>query len=404
MQQAELPEKGTKVRVLKVRTRNLSQWIGKEAEITGIDGDNVYVDAGSGEVKKHLTLKPGWFEVLPSASTQDEPVTVRSKQQSNCGTCNVSIEETLKTSGAGGDRQHEQTEDVRSINWVNPSDSRTAVQILGISNELTQTHLTSESPQLPSVTSSESSKPEESLNQQQSHSNERLTITGLSMVIKGVHWVEPQLITLDAGTQCRLQTDSSRVVHYSQLMVGDLWDWELEDAKINLIWDVENQQLLPSDGHHRTEAAILAKKLVLAHIQEGDLDRAIALSCGSNTRVGLPKTKDDNRKTVMMMQELIDKHGEQWILEIINSKLPEDKKFDKLSLRAKEVYTGIPFSTIRDMEKKIKKEKEGDNSNSRIVFTPNEDEAKIIETIMDVEGFSKASEVFRWLLQNYQES
>ena len=105
-----------------------------------------------------------------------------------------------------------------------------------------------------------------------------------------------------------------------------------------------------------------------------------------------------------MLDDLRKQHGDEWLLQIINAELPADKQFKSVSLRAVEAYTGIPFSTIRDVEKKIKKEKKGENSVSRIAFTPTPEEMELIESIMDVEGFEKPSEVFRWLLQNYQES
>jgi hypothetical protein len=296
-------------------------------------------------------------------------------------------------------------------NWANPLDARPATEILGISAKHTETLLTPESLPQPSATSSESKPSSKNLKEKkqpeaavQIAQGEKLTITDLSKVPEGMHWVKPGLITLDAGTQCRLETDQARVNHYSQLMSNGLWDWDLDDAKVSLIWDVGNQQLLPSDGHHRTEAAMKADQLVLATIQNGDLDLAKALSVGSNTRVGLPKTKDDNRKTVEMMQQLIDERGEDWMLQIINSKLPEDRKFDKLSLRAKEVYTGIPFSTIRNIEKTKKGKDKDKEKTEKIAFTPTPDEMQLIESIMEAEELEKPSEVIRWLLHNYQES
>ncbi|MDZ8139002.1 MAG: hypothetical protein RM049_27480 [Nostoc sp. DedQUE04] len=56
---------GVRVRITKTRTQNLSQWIGHEAEVTGINGETINVAAGEGREKKHLTLKKGWYEVIP---------------------------------------------------------------------------------------------------------------------------------------------------------------------------------------------------------------------------------------------------------------------------------------------------------------------------------------------------
>lgn len=56
---------GVRVRITKTRTQNLSQWIGHEAEVTGINGETINVAAGEGREKKHLILKKGWYEVIP---------------------------------------------------------------------------------------------------------------------------------------------------------------------------------------------------------------------------------------------------------------------------------------------------------------------------------------------------
>jgi hypothetical protein len=56
---------GVRVRITKTRTQNLSQWVGHIATVTGINGETISVAAGEGREKKHLTLKKGWYEVIP---------------------------------------------------------------------------------------------------------------------------------------------------------------------------------------------------------------------------------------------------------------------------------------------------------------------------------------------------
>jgi len=293
---------GTKVKILKVRTSYLQQWVGHEAEVTGLDGDKIYVSAGDGSEKKHLTLKPDWFEILPVRSTQDdEPFSITS-----------------------------------TFIWFRP----------------------------------------------------------------GKYWIDPNWVKLDLNTQCRVQTDKASVKYYASQMESNLWEWEA--SPVGLLWDGE--QLIPYDGHHRIEAAMAARQLVLAIIDEGDLTHAVALSCGSNKKPSLRRTPEDNRKTIAMLEDLRKQHGDEWLLSIINADLPEDKQFRQLSLRAMEAYTGIPFRTIKDVKDKVKKEGNLEEKPSRIAFTPTPEEIELISSIMDIEGFEKPSDVFRWLLQNYQES
>nr|WP_256874478.1 hypothetical protein [Nostoc sp. C057] len=74
------PTVGDRIRITRTRTQNLSQWIGKTAIITAINGETISVAAGEGKEKKHLTLKKGWYEVAPwelakSECTQQSQVT-----------------------------------------------------------------------------------------------------------------------------------------------------------------------------------------------------------------------------------------------------------------------------------------------------------------------------------------
>ncbi|BAY66983.1 C-5 cytosine-specific DNA methylase (plasmid) [Calothrix brevissima NIES-22] len=56
---------GQRICITKTRTQNLSHWIGHEATVTGINEETISVLAGEGREKKHLTLKQGWYEVIP---------------------------------------------------------------------------------------------------------------------------------------------------------------------------------------------------------------------------------------------------------------------------------------------------------------------------------------------------
>lgn len=74
---------GVRVRITKTRTQNLSQWVGHIATVTGINGETISVAAGvrvasrrEGREKKHLTLKKGWYEVIPENFLEEtEPAT-----------------------------------------------------------------------------------------------------------------------------------------------------------------------------------------------------------------------------------------------------------------------------------------------------------------------------------------
>ncbi len=291
-------------------------------------------------------------------------------------------------------------------NWANPSVSLPATEILEIKEKPTEIALTPDQLPLPSVTSSELKKPEEkSKNKKQveavqlAQATKQLMIAVLEQIREGLHWIDPNLITLDAGTQSRVETDKPTVSYYAEQMKNDLWEWEA--SPVGLLWDGE--ALLPWDGHHRIEAAIAAGKNLLARVQQGDLRRAIALSCGSNKKPSLRRTREDNQKTIEMLEDLRKQHGDEWLLQIINAELPQDKQFKEVSLRAIESYTGIPFSTIRNVQKRKKTDKDKEKT-EKIAFTPTPDEMQIIETIMEAEELDKPSEVIRWLLQNYQES
>ncbi|MEH1828256.1 MAG: hypothetical protein V7L22_23465 [Nostoc sp.] len=63
---------GDRIRILKTRTQNLSQWVGKTAIITAINDETISVAAGDGREKKHLTLKKGWYELAPQELTKNE--------------------------------------------------------------------------------------------------------------------------------------------------------------------------------------------------------------------------------------------------------------------------------------------------------------------------------------------
>jgi hypothetical protein len=81
---------GVRVRITKTRTQNLSQWVDKTATVTGINGETISVAAGDGREKKHLTLKKGWYEVIPEnflEESQPQPEAVqksKGRQRKGC--------------------------------------------------------------------------------------------------------------------------------------------------------------------------------------------------------------------------------------------------------------------------------------------------------------------------------
>ncbi|WP_292826449.1 hypothetical protein [Nostoc sp. JL33] len=84
------PTIGQRIRITKTRTQNLSQWIGYEATVTGINDETISVAAGEGREKKHLTLKKGWYEVIPEnflEESQPQPYFVqkpKGRQRKGC--------------------------------------------------------------------------------------------------------------------------------------------------------------------------------------------------------------------------------------------------------------------------------------------------------------------------------
>jgi hypothetical protein len=74
-------QKGDRIRITKTRTQNLSQWVGHEATVTGINGETISVAAGEGKQKKHLTLKPEWYEVIPENFLEESWEAAASAQQ-----------------------------------------------------------------------------------------------------------------------------------------------------------------------------------------------------------------------------------------------------------------------------------------------------------------------------------
>jgi hypothetical protein len=212
----------------------------------------------------------------------------------------------------------------------------------------------------------------------------------------GHYWIYPESIETDLGTQSRVETDGDTVRHYAAQMKDDLWEWEA--SIVGLLWD--GDQLLPYDGHHRLKAAAAAGKMLLARIEEGNLQKAIALSCGSNKKPSLRRTREDNQKTIQMLEDLRVTNGDEWLLNIINAQLPPDKHFKEVSLRAIEFYTGIPFRTIGNIRKR--KNESTPEKLPKVSFVPSEEEMKLIENIMENEGFETPASVFKWLLEEYK--
>ena len=108
------------------------------------------------------------------------------------------------------------------------------------------------------------------------------------------------------------------------------------------------------------------------------------------------------QKTIQMLEDLRATNGDEWLLNIINAQLPIDKHFKEVSLRAIEFYTGILFKTIANIRNRAKARTT--EKLRKVSFVPTEEEMKLIESIMDAEGFETPSSVFKWLLQEHQKS
>jgi hypothetical protein len=87
-------------------------------------------------------------------------------------------------------------------------------------------------------------------------------------------WIDPRLITLDAGTQTRKETSQSKIDEYTLAMRDFLWDWNREPPAI--FQDGENYY--PGEGHHRIPAAIAAEvEQILVELRPGTLTRCSVL-------------------------------------------------------------------------------------------------------------------------------
>jgi len=111
-------------------------------------------------------------------------------------------------------------------------------------------------------------------------------------------WIDPRLITLDAGTQTRKETSQSKIDEYTLAMRDSLWDWNREPPAI--FQDGENYY--PGEGHHRIPAAIAAEvEQILVELRLGTLRDAQFFSCGANKFHGLPRTNADKRNSVEIL-------------------------------------------------------------------------------------------------------
>lgn len=111
-------------------------------------------------------------------------------------------------------------------------------------------------------------------------------------------WVNIGLITLDAGTQSRKQTDQATIDEYAEQMASGRWQWEREPAPI-LFFDGENY--FPGDGHHRIEGAAQNREDIYAEIRPGTLRDAIFYSTQANRFHGLQRTRADKRNQVELL-------------------------------------------------------------------------------------------------------
>lgn len=111
-------------------------------------------------------------------------------------------------------------------------------------------------------------------------------------------WIDPRLITLNAGTQTRKETNQSKIDEYALAMREGLWDWNREPPVIFQ----EGENYYPGEGHHRIPAALAAQvEQIRIELRPGTLRDAQFFSCGANKFHGLPRTNADKRNQVELL-------------------------------------------------------------------------------------------------------
>ncbi|NEO33217.1 MAG: hypothetical protein F6K36_22885 [Symploca sp. SIO3C6] len=119
-------------------------------------------------------------------------------------------------------------------------------------------------------------------------------------------WLDPNEIELAQGTQSRVAADAKAIGRYATEMMEERWDWKHDPP---VIFD-DGTTKRPGDGHHRINAAWLAKQQILCEVRSGTLIDAIRYSCSSNQRPSLHRTNADKRQAVeMMFATLIEEFG-----------------------------------------------------------------------------------------------
>ena len=144
-------------------------------------------------------------------------------------------------------------------------------------------------------------------------------INGLSMTITqaeeklvsappfsaGKQWISPHIpcLSLDEGTQSRINENRGIIKKYGQIMAEGDWDWEeYQHQIIVLFWDQQKEKLFCGDGHHRIKAARKqALQQILVEIRFGSFIDAKIFNCTANSSHGNRTTNQDKRNQIIIL-------------------------------------------------------------------------------------------------------
>lgn len=112
------------------------------------------------------------------------------------------------------------------------------------------------------------------------------------------HWINIDLIKLDAGTQSRKETNQATIDDYAEQMAENRWQWEREPLPLLFFDGIDHY---PGDGHHRIIAASQTREEIFAEVRSGTLRDAIFYSTQANRFHGLQRTRADKRNQVELL-------------------------------------------------------------------------------------------------------
>lgn len=133
----------------------------------------------------------------------------------------------------------------------------------------------------------------------------QLPLVNLPEFQPGLQWISPWLpyISLEEGTQSRVQENGSKIRDYGRLMAEVNWDWQKSQYQpITLFWDAAAQKLWCGDGHHRIKAARQEFiKQISVDIRLGTLADAKIFNCTANSAHGIRTTRQDKRHQIQIL-------------------------------------------------------------------------------------------------------